>query len=307
MVFAVKGALGQVAGRGIVLADGAHSLAGAQQDGLGSGLHVWTSWRAGVCITSSPKRTCLHCTKKSIQPVPDMGAPACYPNESRFRSLNSISLCRNYILQFQGWCIPHLNGEGLWLFLVHPSTRWLGWRKGIVKASSIKPVWDTQVFLLPPLAHAMWVVTVSMLRGAHKLQLQGALKPEGKTGKSHSSLAQSLQKSCRVFYCHCYFLHRSMWKLWLFGYHTSCQCSQFAVKMLETCNGWEHLWDQMRDLSNVLSWGCSRAAAWKSQAPVKGTPWSSIVLMEPVISFCVWSPCFKALLDAPKPIGFSIP
>lgn len=36
----MKGALGQVAVTGIVLADGAHSLAGAEQDGLGSGLHV---------------------------------------------------------------------------------------------------------------------------------------------------------------------------------------------------------------------------------------------------------------------------
>lgn len=36
----MKGAPGQAAGMGIVLADGARFLAGAQQDGLGSGLRV---------------------------------------------------------------------------------------------------------------------------------------------------------------------------------------------------------------------------------------------------------------------------
>lgn len=39
-VSTVKGAPGQAAGMGIVLADGARFLAGAQQDGLGSGLRV---------------------------------------------------------------------------------------------------------------------------------------------------------------------------------------------------------------------------------------------------------------------------
>lgn len=169
-----------------------------------------------------------------------MGAPACYPNGLRFRSLNSVCLCRNYILQFQGWSSPPLNGEGLWLCLVHPSTCQFRWRKGIVKASPIKSALDTQTSLLLLLADATWVVTVPMVRAAHELQLQGALKPKGKTGQNHSSpflLAQPLQKGCKASYCHCYFLHRSMWKLWLFGYHTSRQCFQLAVKMLETYNG----------------------------------------------------------------------
>ena len=123
----------------------------------------------------------------------------------------------------------------------HPPKHMPVWmEKGVAKASPIKSALDTRASLLPPLADAMWVVTVPIVRGAHELRLQGALKPKGKTGQSHDSpflLAQPLQKGCRASYCHCYFLHRSMWRLWLFGYHISCQCFQLAVKMLETYNG----------------------------------------------------------------------
>ena len=49
----MKGAPGQAAGTGIVLADGACALAGAQQDGLGLGLHVRTSLKAGIWVTNS--------------------------------------------------------------------------------------------------------------------------------------------------------------------------------------------------------------------------------------------------------------
>lgn len=109
-------------GDGNFLAGGAYFLSGAQQDGLGSGLRVWTSLRAGVWFTSSPEGTCLYCKeKKCIQAIPDVGAPACdpksdrdsdpdekipacYTNGSRFRLLSSIFLFRNYL-----WSEKHMN------------------------------------------------------------------------------------------------------------------------------------------------------------------------------------------------------
>lgn len=92
-------------GDGNFLAGGAYSLSGAQQDGLGSGLRVWTSTRAGAWFTSSPERTCLYCKeKKCIQTIPDVVAPAWYTNGSRFRLLNLIFLSRNDI-----WSEKHMN------------------------------------------------------------------------------------------------------------------------------------------------------------------------------------------------------